>query len=240
MEKIQLVKRLSCNLHDLVQSVNEEFYYMYIPNDARLAWVLLKAVCGICIKLSKKYTEYIPSVQDACEITYASELVQEVRVMLEHLTFCSLHNPRENIKATSLDLWCRLLTNVYQHSNVIWYTLNLHTGTYKLNKLSKGKIMSFQGKKKKGKSTKFGSVDKITFTPKGRFISTSANNVYSLDDDRTTGRWPFPNFVAMVHLRKEQFNNQAKAKHTSGAYTDKHYMNWPKLTRELNEKYVNI
>ena len=35
MDKIQLVKRLSCNLRDLVQSVNEEFYYMYIPKDAR-------------------------------------------------------------------------------------------------------------------------------------------------------------------------------------------------------------
>ena len=81
---------------------------MYIPNDARLAWVLLKAVCGICIKLCKKYTEYIPSIEDACKITDTSELVQEVRVMLEHLTFCSLHNPCENIKASSLDLWCRL------------------------------------------------------------------------------------------------------------------------------------
>ena len=73
-----------------------------------LTWVLLKAVCGICIKLCKKYTEYIPSVEDACEITDTSKLVQEVQVMLEHLTFCSLHNPRKNIKASSLDLWCRL------------------------------------------------------------------------------------------------------------------------------------
>ena len=51
---------------------------MYIPNDARLAWVLLKAVCGICIELCKKYTDYIPSVDDACEITDTSEIVQEV------------------------------------------------------------------------------------------------------------------------------------------------------------------
>ena len=108
MDKIQLVKQLSCNLHDLVQSINEEFYYMYIPNDVRLAWVLLKAVCGLCIKLCKKYTEYIPSLEDACTITDTSEIVQEVRVMLEHLTFCSLHNPHKNIKASSLDLWCRL------------------------------------------------------------------------------------------------------------------------------------
>ena len=55
MDKIQLVKRLSCKLRDLVKCVNDKFYYMYIPNDARLAWVLLKAVCGICIKLCKKY-----------------------------------------------------------------------------------------------------------------------------------------------------------------------------------------
>ena len=100
--------------------------------------------------------------------------------------------------------------------------------------------MSFQGKKKKHKSTKFGSVDTITFTPKGRLIS--ANNVYSLDDnsEKSTGRWPFADFIVMVHLRKEQFDNQAKAKHTSGAHTDKHYLNWPKLVKELNEKYVNM
>ena len=81
---------------------------MYIPNDARLAWVLLKAVCGICIKLCTKYTDYIPSIEDACEITDTSEIVQEVRVMLEYLKFCALHNPCKNIKALSLDLWCRL------------------------------------------------------------------------------------------------------------------------------------
>ena len=81
---------------------------MYIPNDARLAWVLLKAVCGICIKLCKKYTDYIPCIEDACEITDTSEIVVEVRVMLEHLKFCTLHNPRKNIKASSLDLWCSL------------------------------------------------------------------------------------------------------------------------------------
>ena len=108
MDKIQLVERLSCKLRDLVKCVNDEFYYMYIPNDARLAWVLLKAVCGICIKLCKKYTDYIPSVDDACEITDTSEIVHEVRVMLEHLKFCALHNPHENIKASSLELWCRL------------------------------------------------------------------------------------------------------------------------------------
>ena len=81
---------------------------MYIPNDARLVWVLLKAVCGICIKLCKKYTDYIPSIEDACKITDTSEIVQKVRVMLEHLKFCALHNLCINIKASSLDLWCRL------------------------------------------------------------------------------------------------------------------------------------
>ena len=92
---------------------------MHIPSDARLVWVLLKAVCGICIKLSKKYTEHNPSIDDACKITDTSEIVQEVRVMLEHLKFCSLHNPHENIKASSLNVWCRLSINVHQQWNVI-------------------------------------------------------------------------------------------------------------------------
>ena len=45
--------------------------------------------------------------------------------------------------------------------------------------------MSFQvnQKKKKTRPSKLGSVDTITITPKGRYITTSANNVYDLDDD---------------------------------------------------------
>ena len=45
--------------------------------------------------------------------------------------------------------------------------------------------MSFQAnqKKKKTRPSKLGSVDTIAITPKGRYITTSANNVYDLDDD---------------------------------------------------------
>ena len=45
--------------------------------------------------------------------------------------------------------------------------------------------MSFQAnqKKKKNRPSKLGSVDTIAIMPKGRFITTSANNVYDLDDD---------------------------------------------------------
>ena len=70
--------------------------------------VKLPAAVTYVLNCAKKYTDYIPSVEDACEITDTSEIVQEVRVMLEHLKFCALHNPRENIKVSSLDLWCRL------------------------------------------------------------------------------------------------------------------------------------
>ena len=36
------------------------------------------------------------------------ECVREIKLMLEHIKFASLHNPRENIKATTLDMWVRL------------------------------------------------------------------------------------------------------------------------------------
>ena len=77
---------------------------------------------------------------------------------------------------------------------------------------------------------------------KGWYITTSANNVYDLDNDspKNTGKWPFADFVAMVHLHKEQYDKQCKAKHTSGSHTDEHYMSWPKLVKELTEQYVNI
>ena len=101
--------------------------------------------------------------------------------------------------------------------------------------------MSFQvnQQKKKTRPSKLGSVDTIAITPKGRYITTSANNVYDLDDDseKNSGKWPF---AAMVHMRKEQYDKQCKAKHTSSLHTDKHYMSWPRLVKELNEMYVNI
>ena len=104
--------------------------------------------------------------------------------------------------------------------------------------------MSFQAnpKKKKTRPSKLGSVDTITITQKGRYITTSANYVYDLDDDsqKNSGKWPFADFTAMVHLRKEQYVKQCKAKHTSGSHTDKHYMSWRRLVKELNEMYVNI
>ena len=58
--------------------------------------------------------------------------------------------------------------------------------------------MSFQvnQKKKKSRPSKLGSVDTIAITPKGRYITTSANNVYDLDDDsqKNSGKWPFSRF----------------------------------------------
>ena len=104
--------------------------------------------------------------------------------------------------------------------------------------------MSFQAnqKKKKTRPSKLGSVDTIAITPEGRFITTSANNVYDLDDDsqKNSGKWPFADLAAMVHMHKEQYDKQCKAKHTSSSHTDKHYMSWPRLVKELNEMYVNI
>ena len=104
--------------------------------------------------------------------------------------------------------------------------------------------MSFQvnQKKKKTRPSKLGSVDTIAITLEGRFITTSANNVYDLDDDsqKNSGKWPFADMAAMLHMRKEQYDKQCKAKHTRGSHTDKHYMSWSRLVKELNEMYVNI
>ena len=104
--------------------------------------------------------------------------------------------------------------------------------------------MSFQAnqKKKKTRPSKLGSVDTIAITPEGRFITTSANNVYDLDDysQKNSGKWPFADLAGMLHMRKEQYNKQWKAKHTSGSHTDKHYMSWSRLVKDLNEMYVNI
>ena len=123
MDKIQLVKRCCWKVGELVVTVNEQLYDMRNNKDAGLAWYLLKAVYGICMKLSRKYTQYEPSVQDPCELRDTLECVNEIKLMLEHVKFSALHNPRENIKAKTLDMWVRLLnkssSTMEKHINYI-------------------------------------------------------------------------------------------------------------------------
>lgn len=129
MDKIELVKRMCTKVGILIVDVNDQLYHLQNCRHAGLAWYLMKAVYGICMKLCRKYTEYTPSVQDPCEITDTLECVNEIKVMLEHLKFCSLYNPRENIKAASLDLWCRLLNKCGQSMEKHIYFIETATTT---------------------------------------------------------------------------------------------------------------
>ena len=88
--------------------VNDQLYDMQNERDAGLAWHLLKAVYGICMQICRKNTEYEPNVHDTCELKNTLECVREIKLMLEHIKFTSLHTPRENIKAATLDMWVRL------------------------------------------------------------------------------------------------------------------------------------
>ena len=108
MDKIKFVKRCCWKVGELVVMVNDQLYDMRNERDAGLAWHLLKAVYGICMKICRKNTEYEPNVDDTCELKNTLECVREIKLMLEHIKFASLHNPRENIKATTLDMWVRL------------------------------------------------------------------------------------------------------------------------------------
>ena len=92
MDKIKFVDRCCWKVGELVVNVNDQLYDMQNECDAGLAWHLLKAVYGICIN-SRKNTKYEPNVQDACELKNTLECVNEIKLMLEHIKFTSLHNP---------------------------------------------------------------------------------------------------------------------------------------------------
>ena len=113
IDKIEHVKRLCTKVEILVDYVNSELYAMHIPSDAYYAWKTLWDVHRICMKLCRKYTEFeIDSIDSA--MNDSLQCVREVKIMLTHLSFCSLYNPRENITAASLHVMLRLL-NSYGH-----------------------------------------------------------------------------------------------------------------------------
>ena len=108
MDKIKFIDRCCWKVGELVINVNDQLYDMQNERDVGLAWHILKAVYGICMKICRKNTKYEPNVQDACELKNTLECVNKIKLMLEHIKFASLHNPCENIKATTLDMWVRL------------------------------------------------------------------------------------------------------------------------------------
>ena len=85
-------------------------------------------------------------------------------------------------------------------------------------------------------NSKFGSLQHVVSSESGVKVSTSNNNVYSLNEDQGNKTWNKQDFFTMVELRKEQFDKQNALKHTSGAVINKHALSWPRLTIELNKQ----
>ena len=109
ISKIQMVDGLCCKVGTLINLVNNEMYDMHIPTDVLRSWKLMQAVHGICKKICLRYTEYIPESNSKAEVD-SLECQREIRKMLHIIEYCSLHNPRDNITAKSLDLITRLFT----------------------------------------------------------------------------------------------------------------------------------
>ena len=84
--------------------------------------------------------------------------------------------------------------------------------------------------------SKLGSLEKVITTASGVKVTTSNNNVYDLNDDRSTKTWPKRDFFTMLQLRKNQIDRSNALKHTSGATIDTHATSWPHLTTELNKQ----
>ena len=92
----------------MVKMVNDELYSMHIPHDSATAWKLILSVYGIVTKLARKYTEFDMEHPDRDKLTSTLEYLQEINTMLRHLKYCSMHNPRDNITALSLNMMTRL------------------------------------------------------------------------------------------------------------------------------------
>ena len=82
---------------------------MQIPHDCGLAWSLMKTVYCLCRKMAIKYTECQVLPGGDLDLDNTLDCVREVKGMLEHLKYCSRHNPRDNITPSSLNLMMRLM-----------------------------------------------------------------------------------------------------------------------------------
>ena len=125
ISKIEMVSRLCSKLTEQLKIVNNELYDMHIPADVLNGWKIMQAVHGICKKLAMRYTDY--PVHLATEGERDSlECQREIKAMLGNLKFCAMNNPRENIKAKSLDLMTRLFNRcsraIDTYLNWIWST----------------------------------------------------------------------------------------------------------------------
>ena len=89
--------------------LNDELYAMYIPHHVLLGWNIMQTVHSICTKLSARYTTY-QATDPSDAATDSLQCVKELHNMLRHLQICIWQNPKENIKAASLNLMALLLT----------------------------------------------------------------------------------------------------------------------------------
>ena len=89
--------------------VNDELYDMHIPHDVLSGWKLMQAVHGISKKLCLKYTDYDPGTEISTASTDSLQCLIEIRAMMFSLKYAIWNNPRDTIKASSLNLMGRLL-----------------------------------------------------------------------------------------------------------------------------------
>ena len=105
--------------------INNELYAMHIPSDVLQGWKVMQAVHGICLKLSRRYTDYVEDTESDYQVN-SLQCLREIVAMLERIQHCIWNNPRDNISAKSLDLMTRLFVksshSMDYYLNWVWTT----------------------------------------------------------------------------------------------------------------------
>ena len=110
VDKVETIRLASRKVRHATEFLNDTLYYTYIPHHVRLGWNGLQAVRSICVKLALRYTDFNPTVAATFYAeTNTLHCIRQIRLALRHINYCTVYNPRDNIKPSSLDLMSRLL-----------------------------------------------------------------------------------------------------------------------------------
>ena len=113
LHKIEAIERMCRKTSELMTMLNDELYAMHIPHHALMAWNMLQTVHSICRKLCLKYTNFSHDTESSTANVDSLQCVKETQAMLLSINYCIWNNPKENIKAASLNLIGRLLKRSY-------------------------------------------------------------------------------------------------------------------------------
>ena len=108
--KVLRVYEFSAKLSTVAHSIPNEIANREYQHDTHVGLTVLRTVRNECVNLALKYTEWNGDVKDGCSGDEAADkYLLDIKNALYNLKYSAKFNPRDNIRATSLDEICSSL-----------------------------------------------------------------------------------------------------------------------------------